>query len=185
MGHMVVRRITHPEQNWPGGLSRPISLPLLFLSAIVCPWLDFGLPPQCPQVVWCHWGRLSHFLSRWLRADWQRSAREKFLEIFCHSWELNPAHREDRFAPVSLLITHYEEGCLLSDYLSRGNELVHDWRTTSHKNTAKPICSSSGHQCSARKADWWWMSLHAKNMRLSGFANVCSLAINTPCGALC
>jgi len=25
-----------------------------FLSAIVCPWLNFGLPPRCPQVVWCH-----------------------------------------------------------------------------------------------------------------------------------
>jgi len=27
---------------------------VLFLSAIVCPWLDFGLPPRFPQVVWCH-----------------------------------------------------------------------------------------------------------------------------------
>ena len=25
-----------------------------FSSAIIYPWLDFGLPPHCPQVVWCH-----------------------------------------------------------------------------------------------------------------------------------
>jgi len=46
-----------------------------FLSAIVCPWLNFGLPPRCLQFVWCQrvWceGRLSHFLPRWLRTGWQ------------------------------------------------------------------------------------------------------------------
>jgi len=26
----------------------------VFLSAIVCPRLNLGLPPRCPQVVWCH-----------------------------------------------------------------------------------------------------------------------------------
>ena len=30
-------------------------------SAIVCPWLDFGLPPRCSQVVWCHWGEIEPF----------------------------------------------------------------------------------------------------------------------------
>jgi len=30
------------------------SIPFFFLSAIVCPWLNFGLPPHCPRVVWCH-----------------------------------------------------------------------------------------------------------------------------------
>jgi len=25
------------------------------------PWLDFGLPPHCPQVVWCHWGEIEPF----------------------------------------------------------------------------------------------------------------------------
>ena len=30
-------------------------------SAIVCPWLDFGLPPQCSQVVWCHLGGIGPF----------------------------------------------------------------------------------------------------------------------------
>ena len=29
-----------------------------FFSAIVSPWVDFGLPPHCPQVVWCHWGEI-------------------------------------------------------------------------------------------------------------------------------
>ena len=32
-----------------------------FLSAIVCPWLNFGLPPRCPQVVWCLWGEIEPF----------------------------------------------------------------------------------------------------------------------------
>jgi len=38
-------------------------IPLLYFlffikSAIVCPLLNFGLPPCCPQVVWCHWGEI-------------------------------------------------------------------------------------------------------------------------------
>ena len=32
-----------------------------FLSAIICPWLNFGLPPRCPQVVWCLWGEIEPF----------------------------------------------------------------------------------------------------------------------------
>ena len=31
------------------------------LSAIICPWLNFGLPPRCPQVVWCIWGEIEPF----------------------------------------------------------------------------------------------------------------------------
>ena len=31
------------------------------LSAIVCPWLNCGLPPCCPQVVWCHCGEIGPF----------------------------------------------------------------------------------------------------------------------------
>ena len=27
----------------------------------VCPWLDFGLPPRFPQVVWCHWREIGPF----------------------------------------------------------------------------------------------------------------------------
>jgi len=43
-----------------------------FLSANVCPWLNFGLPPRCPQIVCGVFeGRLSHFLPRWLRTGWQ------------------------------------------------------------------------------------------------------------------
>jgi len=34
---------------------------LFFLSAIVCPWLNFGLPSRCPQIVWCHWGEIEPF----------------------------------------------------------------------------------------------------------------------------
>ena len=34
---------------------------IFYLSAFVCPWLDFGLPPRRPQVVWCHWGEIEPF----------------------------------------------------------------------------------------------------------------------------
>jgi len=37
------------------------SLDGFFLSDIFCLWLDFGLPPHCPQVVWCHWGEIEPF----------------------------------------------------------------------------------------------------------------------------
>jgi len=42
-------------------------LPWVFVfvhfSAFVCPLLNFGLPPHCPQVVWCHWGEIEPFSS--------------------------------------------------------------------------------------------------------------------------
>ena len=38
-----------------------IDIVFLFFSAIIYPWLDFGLPPHCPQVVWCHWGEIEPF----------------------------------------------------------------------------------------------------------------------------
>jgi len=34
---------------------------LFFKSAIVCLLSDFGLPPRCPQVVWCYWGEIGPF----------------------------------------------------------------------------------------------------------------------------
>jgi len=34
---------------------------IVFTPAIICPWLDFGLPPRAPQVVWCHWGEIEPF----------------------------------------------------------------------------------------------------------------------------
>jgi len=37
-----------------------------FSIAIVCPWLDFGLPPRCPLVVWCHGGEIGPFSATWL-----------------------------------------------------------------------------------------------------------------------
>jgi len=30
-------------------------------SVIFCPLLNFGLPPRCPQVVWCHWEEMEPF----------------------------------------------------------------------------------------------------------------------------
>jgi len=36
---------------------------ILFLSAIIHPCLDIGLPPRCPQVVWCHWGEIEPLLT--------------------------------------------------------------------------------------------------------------------------
>ena len=34
-----------------------------FLSAILYPWLDIGLPPCCPQAVWSHWGEIERFFT--------------------------------------------------------------------------------------------------------------------------
>jgi len=59
-----------------------------FLSAIVCPWLDFGLSPRCPQVCGVIEARLSHFLPRWLRTGWPSA--------ISRGWELNPGHGQDR-----------------------------------------------------------------------------------------
>jgi len=36
---------------------------LVFTSVIFYRWLDFGLSPRCPQVVWCHWGEIELFLA--------------------------------------------------------------------------------------------------------------------------
>jgi len=41
--------------------SGSVLMPHPILSAIVCPWLNFGLPPRCPQIVWCHWGEIEPF----------------------------------------------------------------------------------------------------------------------------
>jgi len=44
----------------------------LFTSAICCPWLDFDLPPGCPQAMWCHWGEIESFTATyWPRMGWQ------------------------------------------------------------------------------------------------------------------
>ena len=34
---------------------------ILFISATVCPSLDFGFPSRRPQVVWYHWGEIKPF----------------------------------------------------------------------------------------------------------------------------
>jgi len=45
----------------PNNLSCVLNSIFFFLSAIVCPWLNVGLPPRCPQVVRCHWGKIEPF----------------------------------------------------------------------------------------------------------------------------
>ena len=66
------------------------------ISAIVCPWLDFGLPPQCRRVVWCHWGEIELFSATLAGVGTVWSARKKSLEILCHGRELNPSQVENR-----------------------------------------------------------------------------------------
>ena len=68
-----------------------------FLSAIVCPWLNFGLPPRCPQAVWCLWEKIEPF-SATLAQDGLAECDQpaKSLEILRRGWELNPGHGEDR-----------------------------------------------------------------------------------------
>ena len=55
-------------------------------SVIICPWLGFGLPPRCPQVLWCQWGEIEPFSAT--LAQNRLAAREKFLEILRHGLEL-------------------------------------------------------------------------------------------------
>ena len=78
--------------------SRHLIARFSFLSAIVCPWLDFGLPPRCTHRLCGDFEeRLSHFChagSGRVGRVW--SPRNKSLEILCRDWELNPGHREDR-----------------------------------------------------------------------------------------
>jgi len=59
-------------------------------SAIICPWLNFGFPPRCPPVGWCHLGEINQFsaaLGQNRLAE--RNHREKSLEILCQGQELN------------------------------------------------------------------------------------------------
>jgi len=52
-------------------------------------------------------GRLSHFLSRWLKTGWQSViSQKKSLEILRHGWELNMGHREDRQWAIPLSYHH-------------------------------------------------------------------------------
>ena len=47
------------------GITEPFSLRVLptlfFLSAIIYPWLNLGLPSHCPKVVWCQWEEIEPF----------------------------------------------------------------------------------------------------------------------------
>jgi len=59
----LVSRVYRPNINQDGLISTgPSSIKVQddhgVFSAIICPWLDVGLPPRCPQVVWCHWGEI-------------------------------------------------------------------------------------------------------------------------------
>jgi len=57
----------------------------------VCPWLDFGLPPHCPQVIWCPWGEMEPF-----SATLAQDGLVECDQSGKNSLKLNPAHREDR-----------------------------------------------------------------------------------------
>ena len=35
-----------------------------FQPSSIYPWLNFGLPPHCPQVVWCLWGEIEPFSAK-------------------------------------------------------------------------------------------------------------------------
>jgi len=67
----------------------------IYISAIICPWSDFGLPildvhRLCPAIE----GRSSYFL---LMMGSQSVIRQgKSLEIFHRGQELNPDDREEK-----------------------------------------------------------------------------------------
>jgi len=47
--------------SWAQCVIPPFIYTIFFISAIFCPWLDFGLPPQYPQAVWRHWREIEPF----------------------------------------------------------------------------------------------------------------------------
>ena len=84
------------------------------LSVLFCPWLDGGLPPQCQQVVWCHWGEIEPFSATLAEDDlaecgqsgknplkysamprnWTREQWDTFILYLSLSYH-DPDHRED------------------------------------------------------------------------------------------
>ena len=108
-------------------------------SAIVCPWLDFSSPPLFPHAVWCHWERLSRFLPRWLRTDWQSVISQGRIPSNTPPWwELNPVHGEDRqwdsfILPLSYHDPVHEEDrqwdtfILLLSYHDPGHREARQW----------------------------------------------------------
>ena len=54
-----VRKIRNAHHRYKLAVQQPLCHTVIdclfnFFSAIFYPWLNFGLPPHCPQVVWCH-----------------------------------------------------------------------------------------------------------------------------------
>ena len=55
-----------------------------FISAIVYPWLHFGLLPRCPQVVWYHWREVEPFSATLAQDGFTECDRpEKNLLNYC------------------------------------------------------------------------------------------------------
>ena len=100
----------------------------VFISTIVCPGLNFNLPPQCLQIK----GKLSYFLPLLLRSGLQsETSLEKSLEILHHVRELNPGHREDRQWGTFIFSLSYH------GWLTTNIESLSEWSTWSTEVTAE------------------------------------------------
>ena len=114
------------------------------LSAVLCPWFDFGLPPQCPQVE----EKLSHFLSRWLRTGWQSlTSQQKILEILRLGRKLNPSHGEDRQWDAFILPLSYHD-CSKRDNNMSELSLQLFFQSATHFNRSMCLVS----------ANWWTLA---------------------------
>ena len=97
---------------------------LLCTSVIVSLWMDFGLPPRCPQVVRCYWGESEPFSATLaqnglaecdqpgknplkccvMARNWTRATRRYIrLSLSYH----DPAHGEDRLWDTFVLPLSY------------------------------------------------------------------------------
>jgi len=66
-------------------------------SALVCPWLNFGLTTWYPQVVWCYWREIEQYSAKMAQnglAEYDQSGNIPLK--FRHSQKLNPGYGEDR-----------------------------------------------------------------------------------------
>jgi len=87
-------------------LSHHLSSIVYHLSSIVYSWLDFGLPPHCPQVVWCRSGEIEPFSTTLVHdglaecdqagrnplkysamaGNWTREDRQWAIPLTYHDW---------------------------------------------------------------------------------------------------
>ena len=83
----------------------------VFPSAIVCPWLDFNLPPRyphgCAMPLRGNWAIFCHAGSGRVGRMW--SARQNSLEIPSNGREFNPGQREDRQWDTFILPLSYHD----------------------------------------------------------------------------